>query len=614
MPRIQVPQLTVIFPAVDVRGPAAHRLRTWTQGQTLAREHYRVVVGCDGTAPLQESELAELLAPGDELVRVLKAPDVELWNAGAICASTPWLVFTEGHCLAHSGCLQAVTQWIAANPNAEVGNFAIDHDDNVPLAGLNRRWFGMILDEWSAQWPRVHRSGFAIRTDLFEEVGGFESAYGQFAPQLLSARLHLHGVKVKPVPGALILHEDDERMREHHAATANFMRGLVKARSRSNPVFFERYFGYGPDLAGYPGQYVKVARRVARVAAASALSNPRLAAKLASQICRLAGGWIAGLTPRIIFHRLALAIEDVAVDWLPLPASLRWWFFLRAHQRAIRLQFLKSASSAAIRVFPKNLGRCPVDELPAKTVFGMHQLEHYEGRPFRWTEPFLLLRPEVTKGGIELRIETLEFRGDPLAKLIAVIVGDHPLPPQWVTASTEGTLIVRLPQQSADTAREGILFVFAPVSAGGADGRCLGLPILSIGSGPIGKPFELHGPWDDQWAAPSTMIHAFELSAATLNLEVPGFLPFTFPVVIKATQDGREIARAEASVPGDYTLDVPITKPGIIELSADQWFVPVELGIATDERRLSYRITQCSGRQRKRSPALGSQLDHQAAS
>ena len=174
MPRIQGPQLTVVFPAVDVRGQAAHRLRTWTHGQTLARDHYRVVVGCDGTAPSQEAELAGLLAPCDELVTISNASDDELWNAGAMRAGTPWLVFTEGHCLAHSGLLEATAQWIAANPDAEVGNFAIDHDDNVPLATLNRRWFGMILDEWSAQWPRVHRSGFAIRTDLFDEVGEFE--------------------------------------------------------------------------------------------------------------------------------------------------------------------------------------------------------------------------------------------------------------------------------------------------------------------------------------------------------------------------------------------------------------------------------------------------------
>jgi hypothetical protein len=247
------PQLTVIYPAVEVRGRAGDRLRTWTHGQTLARDHYRVVVGCDGTTVSQEQELAGLLAPNEELFRVPNGIDAALWNAGATRARTPWLVFTEGHCLAHPRCLEAVAQWIAANPSAEVGNFAIDHDDDRPLGDLNRRWFGMIQSEWSkGQWPRLNRSGFAIRTDVFHAVGGFEADYSQFAPQLLSAQLHLRGIKVETVPGASILHEDDDRMREHHAATADFVRGLIKARSRSAPAFFERYFGHRPSLASYP--------------------------------------------------------------------------------------------------------------------------------------------------------------------------------------------------------------------------------------------------------------------------------------------------------------------------------------------------------------------------
>ena len=42
------PQLAVIYPIVNVRGRAADRVRTWTQGQTLPRERYRVVVKVSG--------------------------------------------------------------------------------------------------------------------------------------------------------------------------------------------------------------------------------------------------------------------------------------------------------------------------------------------------------------------------------------------------------------------------------------------------------------------------------------------------------------------------------------------------------------------------------------
>ena len=88
--------LTVVYPAVDVRGSAVQRLRTWTQGQTLPREAYRVIVGWDCKKPSEESELASLLAATDELIRLPNASDTELWNEAALRANSPSLLFTEG--------------------------------------------------------------------------------------------------------------------------------------------------------------------------------------------------------------------------------------------------------------------------------------------------------------------------------------------------------------------------------------------------------------------------------------------------------------------------------------------------------------------------------------
>src|SRR6266545_1854685 len=107
MPKASDTQLAVVYPIVEVRGRAADRVRTWTQGQTLPRERYRVVVAFDGTDPAQERDVRPLLGPGDELLSVPGAHDAELWNAGAVRAGTAWLVITEGHCLAHPGCLRS---------------------------------------------------------------------------------------------------------------------------------------------------------------------------------------------------------------------------------------------------------------------------------------------------------------------------------------------------------------------------------------------------------------------------------------------------------------------------------------------------------------------------
>ena len=98
-----------------------------------------------------------------------------------------------------------MAKWIKEDLSAEVGNLAIEHDEQCALAALSRRWFAMVFREWEGHWPRVQRAGFAIRSDLFKKIGGFDSRYGQFAPQVLSARLHLQKVTVKTIPGASVV-------------------------------------------------------------------------------------------------------------------------------------------------------------------------------------------------------------------------------------------------------------------------------------------------------------------------------------------------------------------------------------------------------------------------
>src|SRR6185369_16846504 len=107
---------------------------------------------------------------------------------------------------------------------------------------------------------------------------------------------------------------------------------------------------------------VSVARQAARAIAAAAWSDRRLAVSLTVQMRPFAGGLIAGIMPRIVFHRLVLALDNALVDRLQLPASWRWAFFDRAHRRAVRLAYLeRSGNSASLRELPIDLPRCPMD-------------------------------------------------------------------------------------------------------------------------------------------------------------------------------------------------------------------------------------------------------------
>jgi hypothetical protein len=106
------------------------------------------------------------------------------------------------------------------------------------------------------------------------------------------------------------------------------------------------------------------------------------------------------------------------------------------------------------------------------------------------------------------------------------------------------------------------------------------------------RSYEFYGCSTDGWMAPDSVIRVLHPQNGLLNLrlEVPGWLPFVFPVCIQAVQNDRPIVVLKVAAPGYYELDVPLTRSGDIELSADQWFAPKDYGISSDRRRLSYRV------------------------
>jgi hypothetical protein len=492
MARDPDPLLTVVYPIIDVRGDAGERVRTWTQAQTLARRRYRVVAGFDGTAPRQERAVAALLGPQDELLSVPEANDAALWNAGARRAGTPWLVFTEGHCLAETGCLAAVARWIAANPAAEVGNFRVGHRDDYLLARLSQRWFGLMQRTWRApgEWPRVHRAGFAIRADVFEAVGGFQAEYGQFTPALLSARLCQRGIRIEAVPDATVIHLDDERMCHHHEDTADFVRGELAARCCHEPAFFEHYFGHAPVWANQACHQPRVARSTAGAILTAILADPAKNAPLAALLPSLAARTVLGPARRAALHRLAVTLDELAVERLPLPARWRWARFIRAHARVVRLAQLDwLRHRGGLRDKPLPPGRLPIDQIGPGMISGVHGLERHDGRLFRWTEPVVLLRLAAGEGSHELTIDTGGIRGDPLGSVIMAMAGGRVLPRELLSSRPDGTLVIRLPASWAAAARAGLLIIcspLAPAREGSPDQRLLGLPIISIATAPLG--------------------------------------------------------------------------------------------------------------------------------
>jgi hypothetical protein len=290
------------------------------------------------------------------------------------------------------------------------------------------------------------------------------------------------------IRGARVLHWDDERIRDHHFDTAEHVIGEFAARLRNDPVFFERYFGDCPVWRNQRRFDRKTARVILRALCVAAAACPSKAATLLGLMRPWAFAAALGIAPRVALRRLAMKFDEFVIERIPLPRERRYSYFVSAHARTVRTARLESIHRCCNQPAASAAGRWQIERLDPAMLIGLHALERYGGRPFRWSEPVLLIRGVPAEGEFELRIETCAIRGDPLHYVIAAVVGGRVLPREFLATDANGRLTVRLTAAWAAAASDGVVLIASPLvpsRSGSPDCRRLGIPILSIESAPL---------------------------------------------------------------------------------------------------------------------------------
>jgi hypothetical protein len=410
-PAAAPPLLTVICPVFDVRGDIVERIRLWTEEQDFEPNGYRVFVVAGTATELDEAALRKVLRNQDAIFRVPGAErDADYWNAGAREATSPWLLFVEAHCLPERDSLSALATWISATPSGAACNFSIKSLGGDRIAALMQPWFAETHAGWASisTWRRLHRTAFAIRHDVFEDVGPLRPEYGQFAPPLLAARMHQRGVTISALPTSGVLHDDSLEMSAHHCDTGDYVRGEMDARADSDPLFFERYFGpsplQGPDII-LPTRH---ARCMVRGLLVATLLRPREAIRLLKQACALLPAALASLRVRAKPLAALTRADEYALMRLPVPQKVQWKRFRLAHRRLVRAEQMLWIARNPLQSLPIGPGQrtWPIGTIGEHDIIGLHALEHLGECPFRWTHPVFVLKLAV----LAERVLTLETR------------------------------------------------------------------------------------------------------------------------------------------------------------------------------------------------------------
>jgi len=312
-----------------------------------------------------------------------------------------------------------------------------------------------------------------------------DAEYGQFAPPLLSARLHQRGVPLVTLPTSGVIHDDAPDMSSHHDDTADYVRGEMNARAHSDPVNFQRYFGSSPLHGQDPILPARHARVMLKGILVAALDRPRDAFRLAKRMPTLVPAALLGLRRRARLLALLTRADEFAVMHMPLPESLRWERFLLAHRRVVRTEqmlWLAQQSLPPLQPCSGN-GRRLINEIGQHAIVGLHGVEYLGDKAFHWTHPVFLMQLALPAADGSVTLETGNMRRDALSDIV-VVVGGNMLASEDIAVDELGNIRFRVSRHLSASVPETNVVVIARKLreriAGRKTGRLLGLPLFSI--------------------------------------------------------------------------------------------------------------------------------------
>jgi hypothetical protein len=470
------PRFSVVILLPEARGLAERSVRSWVE-QEFARDQFELLVVGDGRDAEAEARIAPVLRAADHLLQVPGASRTELFDRGARAARGEFVIFTESHCLAAPQFLSAMDRFLSAS-----GLPAAFSRTTGLYAGALSRLEGRCALAGNARyqlpddWRKVSVHSFALRRDVYLEVGGLNPRYGIFAEMILSAELWRRGYRAGLADAPPVAHLFDGSPREvveylgdavagemryyrdhprgpriDHTYLANGdvpWSDLELERAALAALWEERRRAIRPVLRqGW--RVLKLAAREGRLGRAADHAKVLLAATA----CRLVGSEPA-CARRLFLWMWATGARLARKEYLAteLPEERR------------------DSGNASVRI----------DELPERDLWGFHLTEGWQGQPLRWTGRCAVMRLPRPAHLCELTLHTRGVGWPVTNRRCAFFVDGRRVPGRDVSVETL-RIRLRLP---ATTNPGPMLFavVCDPVPAGqcGLDPRELGFPLFGI--------------------------------------------------------------------------------------------------------------------------------------
>lgn len=469
--------VSVVIPLLRGREADLAGIAAWTR-QTLPTGRFEVVAVSPGER-VRDDRARRLLRDGDRLVIAPGMAETGLWDAGARAARGRVLVLTECHAIPRPGCLAAALS--ALNEGSDVACFESEAPKLTAAAWLEDAVFQNLFDRYvDTGDPRaISLRGIALSRDLYLRSGGLLSDDHEcFAERALAARLMTIGARIVRARGAVVEHVPNTQFQKLRQDCLDYHRDAVHAclggsagefdadvhldlmpewdsRARFDPALNRAALPGMVRLALSGGRSGRVVRRALPQAVIRGAFGPRIAAWVAYIRCRLLSAylgvaWWLGQRPNPIPTWSMVARASVLRILCERPAG-DW---------AGRLQL----SADSVPVTAEHLGA---------HAAGLHLVERFNGRAFRWTEPVVVLNVALPFEAAGVTVRLLGVRVLRQGEVTAAW-GRRPVAPSALDIN-ESAITIWLPA----SARGPLTLAVAGMESK-SDGRRLGIPIVEV--------------------------------------------------------------------------------------------------------------------------------------
>lgn len=408
------PEYSILIPLQCDREFLPQCLAGWLQQEQIAPADYELI-WLDATAGHEHlGVIRPQLRPQDRVVRELDANRSRLYDLGARAARGRYVLFTESHCRPEPRFLSELTRYFESHAVAGACCRTIPitpsalarADAAVHMAGFDQLHRG-------SDWRKFIIHGVALRRDVYLAVGGLQSQYELYAEMILAADLRDAGHRLGYAPDCAV----------HHLYRSSIFELQEEIKYVRGELLYRRDHG---SVARIGFSYIEMCDDVLESNAARRDALQREWKRLTPQLRRgRLQAWrsIAALSLDVLRNSRAGGWLSRVAWW---SAAARCWLNRCSDRRmaaAFRDLLLATYRCAWHRYQPAlgsrpaadATGKLTADRFESGATFGLHALERFGGRVFRWTRSVAGLRLALSPGQYCVEIDVGAIRPWPVA-------------------------------------------------------------------------------------------------------------------------------------------------------------------------------------------------------